>query len=109
MKVFVASPLFLLLASLATASHANEKLAEQKQCLQCHHMSESRAGPSFQQIAAKYKGSADGVKNMTAIIRKGSRATGGPHWGQATMPDTAERPEVSPAEARQLAAWIMNL
>lgn len=99
----------LVLVSLAAAGHASERLAEQKQCLQCHHMSETRAGPSFQQISQKYKGKADGVKNVTAIVRKGSDATGGPHWGKATMPDASERPQVSPAEARQLAAWILQL
>ncbi len=98
----------LALLPWAASAQASEKLAEQKQCLQCHHLSEAKIGPSFQQISRKYKGKNDGVKNVTAIVRKGSRATGGPHWGKATMPDNAERPEVSAAEARQMAAWILQ-
>ncbi len=109
MKASVRHLVFLALVALATASQANERLAEQKQCLQCHEVSQARAGPSFKQISEKYKGKADGVKNVTAIIRKGSHATGGPHWGKATMPDAAERPQVSAAEARQLAAWILQM
>ncbi len=35
-------------------------------------------------------------------------AAGGPHWGAAKMPNDAERPLVSEAEARQLANWIKN-
>ena len=45
---------------------------------------------------------------LVATIRKGSSGTGGPHWNKATMPDQAERPTVSEAEAKQLVAWILR-
>lgn len=108
MKITVAQLAFLGLVPLATASYGSELLAEQKQCLQCHQAAKGFAGPSFQQIAKKYKGKPGALDSMSAIIRQGSRSTGGPHWGKATMPDTAERPEVNAAEARQLAGWILQ-
>ena len=100
--------LALALAAALPSAQASAGLAEQKQCVQCHHAGQPRAAPSFQEIAQKYKGQKDGVATMEAVIRRGSRSTGGPHWGQATMPDTAERPEVSTAEARTLAKWIAS-
>jgi cytochrome c len=108
MKITVAQLAFLGLLPLATASHGSERLAEQMQCVQCHRATQAFAGPSFQQIAQKYKDQPGAVDRISAIIRQGSRATGGPHWGKATMPDTAERPEVNAADARILAGWILQ-
>jgi cytochrome c len=45
---------------------------------------------------------------MVRTIRQGSSGTGGPHWNQATMPDQAERPLVSEAEAKRIATWILK-
>ena len=42
-----------------------------------------------------------------AVISRGSEATGGPHWGKAKMPNDAERPMVSDAEARKIVKWIL--
>lgn len=109
MKLTISTLAVLALVPMATSSHGSERLAEDKQCVQCHLADKAHAGPSFKQIAQKYKGQPKAVDTMTAIIRKGSRSTGGPHWGKATMPDTAERPEISQAEARELANWILKL
>ncbi|MFD0667507.1 c-type cytochrome [Ramlibacter sp. MAHUQ-53] len=85
-----------------------EKLAREKQCMGCHDVQKDAAGPSFEKIAAKWKGNKDAVRTMVKTIRMGSEAAGGPHWGVAKMPNDAERPQVSEAEARQLANWIQN-
>ena len=66
------------------------------------------AGPAFQKIARVWKGRKDAEAMLVATIRKGSSGTGGPHWNKATMPDQAERPTVSEAEAKQLVAWILR-
>ena len=86
---------------------ANAELAAAKQCIQCHKAKEDFAGPSFHKIALARKGQRDAESKMVATIRLGSEGSGGPHWGVAKMPDTSERPLVSPAEARQLARWIL--
>ncbi len=85
-----------------------EKLAREKQCMGCHDIQKDSAGPSFQKIAANWKGNKDAVRVMVKTIRMGSDAAGGPHWGAAKMPNDSERPQVSEAEARQLANWIQN-
>lgn len=86
---------------------AGDKLAQDKQCLQCHAVQQDGAGPSFSHIAGQWKGKKGAEAHLIATIQRGSKATGGPHWGKATMPDMAERPLVSRDEARQLARWIL--
>lgn len=87
---------------------ASEKLAQDKQCVQCHAMNKDGAGPSFVSIATQWKGKKGAEAKLVATIRRGSRATGGPHWGKATMPDPSERPLVSEREAHELARWILS-
>lgn len=105
--------LFLAAALLAVAAiapaHANEALAQKKQCLQCHAVDETRVGPSFRQISATYKTVKRPEAMLIAVMREGSNANLGPHWGQARMPDGSERPRIGDAEARKLARWILSL
>jgi len=98
----------LMLLVLPGAVMANEKLVQDRQCMGCHALKEDGAAPSFQKIAKFWKGKGNAEVAMVATIRKGSAATGGPHWNKATMPDQAERPLVSEAEARQMAKWILK-
>ena len=71
-------------------------------------MATDGAGPAFKKIATLWRGRKDAEEKMVSTIRQGSSATGGPHWNKATMPDQAERPLVSEAEAKRIAAWILK-
>ncbi len=113
MELKTATLMAVVLAAAVPAMAADkvaqgEKLARDKQCMGCHDVQKDGAGPSFEKIAAKWKGNKDAVRVMVKTIRMGSEAAGGPHWGVAKMPNDAERPQVSEAEARQLANWIQN-
>ncbi|MDC8771804.1 c-type cytochrome [Roseateles albus] len=105
------TPLILCLA-MASAfpmdAMSSEKMAQDKQCFGCHSTKPDGAAPSFQKIAQHWKGNKDAEAKLVATIRQGSNATGGPHWNKATMPDQAERPLVSEAEAKQLAKWVLS-
>lgn len=100
--------LTMVLATTAVgAAHADQKLVEAKQCLGCHAIEQDGAAPAFKRIAARWKGRPEAEGMIVKTILQGSAGTGGPHWNKATMPDQKERPLVSEAEARQLAAWIL--
>ncbi|MGM9491821.1 c-type cytochrome [Ideonella sp. YS5] len=106
MKTF--SLLTMALATMVVGPvHADQKLVESKQCLGCHAMAQDGAAPAFKRIAARWQGRPEAEDVIVKTIRQGSAGTGGPHWNKAKMPDQAERPQVSEAEARQLAAWIL--
>ena len=102
----------LMLAALAAAFSlpvlADQQLAESKQCFGCHALATDGAGPAFKKVAVLWRGRKDAEEMMVRTIRQGSSGTGGPHWNKATMPDQAERPLVSEAEAKRIAAWILK-
>jgi cytochrome c len=74
---------------------------ERYRCTICHADREARAGPAFADVAAKYAEDRQAVGKIARDIRRGVR-TGAP-WH---MPP---HPEVSPAEARTMARYIMSL
>lgn len=93
-----------LLVGTAPA-RASEALADQKLCLNCHKVDKPQVGPAFKAVAARYandKGAADALAER---IQKGSVPLKG-NWGAVPMP---ANPQVSPAEAKQLAAWVLSL
>ena len=105
--IFHAAALLAALAACGPAL-ASAKLAEQKQCMQCHSVDRHTIGPSFQTIKAIYQREKNAQVKLVAVIRQGSDAHLGPLWGRARMPDASERPPVSEREARQLARWILS-
>ena len=67
----------------------------------CHAADKKLVGPSYKDIAAKYAGQSDAAAKLEAKILKG----GGGVWGPVPMPANAQ---VTPAEAKQLVAWVMS-
>ena len=59
-------------------------------------------GPSFQQIAARYRDRADAVDYLAGKIRNGSVGA----WGRTVMP---RHPQVTEAQAREMAQWLVSL
>ena len=47
-------------------------------CMACHTKDKKLVGPSFKDIAAKYKGQADAVSKLMEKVRKGGSGTFGP-------------------------------
>ena len=93
----------LLLSVLAAAPvMASEDLAKQKACLACHQIDKKLVGPSYKDIAAKYKTDKDAEKKLAAKVRAGGTGV----WGQIPMP---ANPSVSEAEAATLVKWIMAM
>lgn len=61
----------LCLASPAWAQDASQ-LLQSKGCLGCHDVTQAKMGPSFQSIAAQYKGQADAPAKLEAELKNGS-------------------------------------
>lgn len=92
----------LLTLSTLTPAQASEDLARQKACLACHQVSKAVVGPSFADIAKKYKGNKKAVDQLALKVRKG----GGGVWNMPMGPMPAQG-QVNEAEAKQLVAWIL--
>ena len=89
-------------------SSAGAKLAQDKQCMQCHSIDKDTIGPSFQKIRAIYRKVRNPESKLIDVMRLGSDAHLGPMSGTARMPDASERPPISDREAKQLARWILS-
>lgn len=86
-----------------TASvRADQELVLKKNCAACHYVDKRKYGPSFQEVAAKYAGQKNAVDLLARKIRRGGTGV----WGQDVMPP---QPQVSAAEARTIATYVLSL
>jgi cytochrome c len=99
LAVLTVSPLSSAHGS-AVAADAQRLLGEYK-CYICHADHRAKAGPAYDDVAAQFRGKRNAVPVIATEIRRGIRR-GGP-WH---MPP---HPEVSIAEARAMARYIMSL
>lgn len=90
----------LALHGAASAQDA-AKLAQEKACLACHAVDKKVVGPSYKDVAAKYRSD----KNAEANLAKKIRAGGVGVWGQVPMPPNTT---VNEKEAVILAKWILS-
>ena len=91
------------LAFAATPALADPEAAMNKAgCIACHAKDKKLVGPSFKDIAAKYKGQGDAVAKLSEKVRKGGSGV----WGPVPMPANAQ---VNEADAKKLAAWVMTV
>jgi cytochrome c len=109
LKHAILAPAALLLGTLACGqSVASLKLAQEKQCLQCHAVDKDSIGPSFRKISATYRTVTHPQQKLIDVMRLGSAAHLGPMSGTARMPDMSERPAINDQEAKQFARWILS-
>ena len=89
-----------LLAGVGNAL-ASEALAKKYACLSCHTMDKKLIGPSYKEVAAKYKGDAGAEAKLIAKVKNGSTGT----WGQIPMPPNAAVPD---ADIKALVKWALS-
>jgi len=95
--------------SVPTTQPANQtinvdgsQLAVKYGCFGCHNTAIKVVGPAYREIAAKYKIDPDAFAKISGQIHQG----GSGKWGPIIMPPF---PQVTPAEAKALADWILGL
>ncbi|MER2529610.1 MAG: c-type cytochrome [Candidatus Competibacter denitrificans] len=101
MKIKYLSVLALVLL-IAPAAQASEELAKKYNCLACHQADKKVIGPSYQEVAAKYKGQADAPALLAKKVKEGGVGV----WGQIPMPPN---PTVPDTDMTALIAWIMGM
>lgn len=110
---FAITTFTLSFMAMVSVAHADPKsLAMEKQCFSCHPLSMNKSivtqiskAPDFKSIAEKYRGQASAEASLALKIKNG----GIEHWGSTPMPSTeGNRPNVSEAEAKELADWILE-
>lgn len=76
-------------------------LAAERSCLRCHDAVRRYVGPSFAEIAARYRHDAEAPARLATKIQHGSVG----EWGRVIMP---RQPQVSPTDAAALARWVLS-
>lgn len=76
-------------------------LLQQYNCYICHADNKTKTGPAYVDVAARYRGNPKAVSMIAAAIKKGDHGYGPWH-----MPP---HPEVSGADARKMARYILSL
>jgi cytochrome c len=91
----------LALSATAAPAFASLALAQKNACTACHAVDKKVVGPSYADVAKKYAGQKDAVKNLAASIKAG----GSGKWGPVPMP---AQPGLSDADLTALATWILG-
>ncbi|WPG40387.1 c-type cytochrome [Variovorax sp. EBFNA2] len=86
---------------LAAPAFADLALATSKNCMSCHAVERKVLGPSFKDIATKYKDDKGAANTLANKIIKGGSGV----WGPVPMPANNQ---VSEADAKKLAAWVLS-
>jgi cytochrome c len=94
----------VVLAAAAAASapaSANEQLAQKHGCLACHAIDKKLVGPSYKDVAAKYRADKGAEAKLSEKVKKGGVGV----WGQIPMPPNAAVPD---ADIHALVKWILS-
>ena len=99
MKFLVSGLLGSLLCAHSVWAH--QALAVSNNCMACHSVEQKIVGPAFTAVSAKYADDKTAVDKLAQKIQKGGSGV----WGEMPMPPNSQ---VSSAEAKKLAAWILS-
>ncbi len=86
---------------IITGAIAGKNIMEAGDCKTCHKLDEKSIGPSFKQVAEKYKNDPGAPDYLANKIIKG----GGGVWGETAM---SAHPTISNNEAHQIVEWVMS-
>lgn len=84
---------------LAATVYASPQLVQQYNCQACHAVDRKVVGPSFKDIAARYKG-----QNVQARLEEKVRKGGSGSFGTIPMPPS---PQVPAADLSALIKWTL--
>ena len=87
--------------ALGGPAQANEALAKTSGCLACHTVDKKLIGPSYKDIADKYRKD----KGAEAALIKKVKEGGKGNWGDIPMPPNAH---VKDPDIKTLVGWILS-
>lgn len=91
-----------LLATQAMAAEDGLALAQKNACMSCHQVDKKVVGPSYKDVAAKYRGDKTAEAKLVEKVKKGGSGV----WGPVPMPP---HPQMSDADIKTIVHWILSL
>jgi cytochrome c len=89
-------------AFLVNQAQANEALAQKSGCLACHGVEKKVLGPSYKEVAAKYKSDKGAEAKLVAKVKAGGSGV----WGPVPMPP---HPQVKDEDIKKIVQWVLSL
>jgi cytochrome c len=80
---------------------ASDELAKKHACFACHTVDKKMVGPSYKDVAAKYRADKEAPTKLAAKVKNGSQGV----WGNVPMPPNAAVPD---ADVNTLVKWILS-
>jgi cytochrome c len=87
--------------SLSSPAVAQEELAKKHNCLACHAVDKKVVGPSYKEVAAKYRGDKTADAKLFEKVKKGGVGV----WGQIPMPPNTTVPD---EDIKALVKWVLS-
>lgn len=89
-------------SAFAPGAMASEEIAKKAGCRMCHAVDKKMTGPSYREIAAKYKGQPDAVAKLSGSIRNGVKGV----WGKIPM-EGVPASKISDADLKAVVDWML--
>jgi cytochrome c len=101
MRKLVALSIAAGLMASAGSAFASAELLKKSNCTACHADDKKLVGPSYKDVAAKYKADPGAAAKLAKKIKAGGAGV----WGPIPMPP---HPQVSDADALTLAKYVLT-
>ena len=102
MKRIIAASAAIAALALCGTVQANEKLAQASGCMTCHAIDKKIIGPSYKEVAAKYRNDKSAEAALFKKVKAGSKGV----WGVTPMPPNAH---VKDEDIKTIVQWILSL
>jgi cytochrome c len=99
-SIIAATALAAGTAHAAMDNAAGEAMMKKDGCSACHALDKKIVGPSYQEVAAKYKGDAGAAAKLVKKVKEGGSGV----WGPVPMPPNVTVPD---ADIKSLVDWIL--
>ncbi|CAL8472450.1 c-type cytochrome [Caballeronia sp. S22] len=96
----IAASFGVVAAEQAVSSANAMAIARSNACMGCHAIDRKLVGPSFQQVAEKYKGDPQASAKLEKKVKNGGAGV----WGSIPMPS---HPRMNDADIKVVVAWIL--
>ena len=102
MKQLLTACAAVVALTLGAAASANEKLAQSSGCMTCHGVDKKVIGPTYKEVAAKYRGNKTAEADLIKKVKGGGQGA----WGSVPMPPN---PHVKDEDIKTLVVWILGM
>lgn len=91
-----------VLAGAPALAADGQALAQKYACMSCHQVDKKVVGPSYKDVAAKYKGDKTAEAHLIDKVKKGGSGV----WGSVPMPPN---PQVPDGDVKAIVQWVLSL